>query len=421
MKRSSRITLPVMSRPARAFSALVIVVTLAQAISLVSRGSRGESDFGVFYRTCQLLAAGMGGELYLRLDAVTTWPISLSPTGLAIFQPLVLLNSTMASAAWALFNLILLGISVVSLRTMLTRLQRVVVPTALLLLILSSGSIQVGQFSVLFVACWILACSSLAAGRYFHAGLFLAIPTAIKLYPLMMLAIPISLARSVRMGVRQVLFMLISLLIMCLLVPAVMYGTRVWALNVSFWENVVLSSTGQIQYMQFPRFGNQSLDALLLRYLTYEPDFHDVFVNIPHLWLDKAGVVAAANLIRVLIVLTTVASVWLWRRRASQTFGRNDLVTMAALWSATLYLLLPETKARYAVYALFGFIPLLQEATDHSAKSTPSIRTRRWIEIVLCVVLILVLLPVSIQAYGVGFLGALLLWFENIRHVRRHE
>jgi hypothetical protein len=415
-----------MSRTARALIVLVITVTLAQAISLVARGSRGESDFGVFYRTSRLLAGGMGGELYPRLDTVTTWPISLSPTGLAIFQPLALLNPTMASAAWAMFNLILLGISFISLRTALTMgtdetLRRLFVPTAILLLILSWGSIQVGQFSVLFVACWILSVSSLASGRYFWAGVFLAIPTAIKLYPLMMVAIPISLARSVVVGIRQVLYLLVSLLIMCLLVPAVMYGSRAWALNVSFWENVILSPTGQVQYMQFPRFGNQSIDALLLRYLTHEPDFHDVFVNIPHLWLDKASVVGAANLIRVLIVLATVATVWLWRRRASRTFGRYDLVTMAALWSSTLYLLLPETKARYAVYALFGFIPLVQQATDHSATSTSSTRTRKWIEIVLCVVLILVLLPVSIQAYGVGVLGALLLWAENIRHVRRDE
>ena len=30
-------------------------------------------------------------------------------------------------------------------------------------------------------------------------------------------------------------------------------------------------------------------------------------------------------------------------------------------------------------------------------------------------------LPVSVQAYGVGFLGALLLWVENIKQVRREE
>jgi uncharacterized membrane protein len=204
-----------------------------------------------------------------------------------------------------------------------------------------------------------------------------------------------------------------------LLVPAVMYGTRAWALNVSFWQNVILSSAGQVQYMQFPRFGNQSVDAVLLRYLTHEPDFHDVFVYIPHLALDKAGVVAAANLLRVVIVAITIATAWEWRRRPSRTFGRQDLVTIAALWSSTLYLLLPETKARYAVYALLGFVPLLQQATDHGPLVPASARTRRWTEIVIIAALILVLLPVPVQAIGVGVVGALWLWVENLRIVRR--
>ena len=192
------------------------------------------------------------------------------------------------------------------------------VPAALLLLILASASIQVGQFSVLFVACWLMALRFLVTGRHFWAAFFLAIPTAIKLYPILMLAIPLSLARDIRIAVRHVSCMALSLLITCLLIPAVMYGTRAWALNVSFWQNVILSTAGQVQYMQFPRFGNQSLDAVLLRYLTHEPDFHDVFVNIPHVALDKAGVVAAANLFRVLIVAITVATVWIWRQRPSR-------------------------------------------------------------------------------------------------------
>jgi hypothetical protein len=79
---------------------LVLLGTLGQAVSLVSRGRRGDTDFGVFHRTTQLLAGGIGSELYPRLDVVTTWPISLSPTGLAIFQPLAGLSPVMASAVW---------------------------------------------------------------------------------------------------------------------------------------------------------------------------------------------------------------------------------------------------------------------------------------------------------------------------------
>ena len=283
-----------MSRSQRAFVALVIAVTLAQAVSLTSRAGRGETDFGVFYRTCRLLAAGIGAEIYTRLDAVTTWPISLSPTGLAIFQPFAWLNPRPAGAAWGLFNLALLGVSLVGLRDVLDdrdrgQASRVYLPAAMLLLILSIASIQVGQFSVLFVACWILAFRALLRGRFFWTAFLLAIPGAIKLYPLLMVAVPLSLARSLKIGVRHVILVALSLLVMCLLVPATMYGARSWALNVSFWQNVILNPAGQVQYMQFPRFGNQSFDSLLLRYFTHEPDFHDVFVNIPHLALGSRG------------------------------------------------------------------------------------------------------------------------------------
>jgi len=65
---------------------------------------------------------------------------------------------------------------------------------------LSAGSIQVGQFSVLFATCWILFVSAFAGGNYFSAGILLGLPTAIKLYPVMMLAVPISLARNARDG-----------------------------------------------------------------------------------------------------------------------------------------------------------------------------------------------------------------------------
>ena len=92
---------------------------------------------------------------------------------------------------------------------------------------------------------------------------------------------------------------------------------------------------------------------------------------------------------------------------------------MAALWSSTLYLMLPETKARYAVYAFLGFLPLLQAALDRSAHSTRTARIWRWAEIAACVVLILVLLPGSVQVWGLGLLGPLVLWLENIDYTAR--
>jgi Glycosyltransferase family 87 len=410
-----------MSRSVRVVVVLVLLGTLGQAVSLVSRGRRGDSDFGVFHRTTQLLASGMGGELYPRLDVVTNWPISLSPTGLAIFQPLAGLSPVMASAVWAVANLVLLGVSIVALRNLVTRKgdarsNEFFAWATVTLLVLSSGSIQVGQFSVLFVACWILSLSALAAGRDFRAGLLLAVPGAIKLYPVMMLAIPLSFVRDAREGSRQILQFVFALLITCLAVPLAMYGARGWALNLSFWRHVILSPDGQVEYMQTVRHSNQSLDTLLLRYFAYEPDFHDLFVNVPHLSWDKGDVLAVANIARLFIVLATVAAVWQWRRTPRTLTSHDDLLTMAGLWSSTLYLMLPETKARYAVYAFLGFLPILKRAAASSRETTRAARVRLWVEVAGLIMLILVTLPDAVQVYGVGFLGAALLWAANIRH-----
>jgi hypothetical protein len=387
----------------------------------VARGSRGLSDFGVFYRTCQLLSDGVGGELYPRVDAVTTWPVSLSPTGLAIFQPVCALNPILGSALWSAFNLVLLGVTLVVLRRALKdpdarHQDERFAWSAIVFLVLSWGSLQVGQFSVLFVACWILSLKALAAGQHFRSSLLLAIPAAIKIYPAMMVAIPLSLARNLTLGGRLLAQMVAAVLGISLLVPTLAYGwSRAWALNLSFWENVILSPSGQVDYMQTVRHGNQSLDTLLLRFFSYERDFHDLFVHVPHAWFEKAEVVAVVNGFRVLIVFATIAAAWRWRRQSPRTYCWRDLLAMGALWSATLYMLLPETKARYGVYAFLGFLPLLTAAVrgprDGRKKALLAV------EIVALIVLILVLLPGSLQVWGIGIVGALLLWTESLRYV----
>ena len=66
------------------------------------------------------------------------------------------------------------------------------------------------------------------AGSFLSAGMFLALPTAIKLYPVMMLAIPISLARSARVGVRTLIGSMLRIVLFSALVPALVYGFRAW-------------------------------------------------------------------------------------------------------------------------------------------------------------------------------------------------
>src|SRR5438046_1888396 len=100
-------------------------------------------------------------------------------------------------------------------------------------------------------------CVLLAGGGFLCAGMFLALPAAIKLYPVMMLAIPISLARSVRIGLRILIGFMLGIVIFSALVPAFVYGSRASDLNASFWHDVILSPTGQVAYMQTLRAANQ--------------------------------------------------------------------------------------------------------------------------------------------------------------------
>jgi len=135
-----------------------------------------------------------------QLDVVTDWPISLTPAGLALLQPLALFRTQGASIGWAIINLGFIGLSMIGLRRVLDsacgpRRDALFSWAAVLFVLLAAASIQVGQFSVLFATCWILFVSAFAGGSYFSAGMLLAIPTAIKLYPVMMLAVPMSLAR----------------------------------------------------------------------------------------------------------------------------------------------------------------------------------------------------------------------------------
>jgi hypothetical protein len=410
-----------MSRSARAIVAIVLVAAAAEGVSLVSRGTLGFTDFGVFYRTCLLLRGGAGAELYTRHDVVTDWPISLTPAGLSLFQPLAVFGTRGASIGWAIINLSLVGLSMIGLRRVLNRASGprsdvLFSWAAVLFVLLSAASIQVGQFSVLFATCWILFVSAFAGGSYFSAGILLGLPTAIKLYPVLMLAVPISLARNAREGVRTLLGFLAGVAIFSALIPFLMYGSRARDLNASFWQNVILNPAGQVAYMQTVRASNQSVDALLLRYLTFDKEFHPEEPAMPHLELPKRQVLRYADLARLLVLGVTVAAVWRWRS-GRRTFGAHDVLMMSALWSAALYLILPETKARYAVYTVVAFLPLLERAVNENEPA--NVRRRAFAGIALCVMLIGGLMPDPAKVYGIGLIGAVLLWLENLRLISR--
>jgi hypothetical protein len=411
-----------MSRSGGLVLATATAIAIGEAASLVARGTRGQSDFGVFYRTCELLADGIGLTLYLRRDAVALWLISLAPAGQAIFQPLCSLSPAGASAVWALVNIALLAASIVGLHRLLKQIDAshaaVLTPwAAAVLVVLAAGSIQVGQFSVLFVACWVLSMTTFAAGHTFSAGLFLAFPTAAKLYPGLMLAVPLSLATTTQAVRRVIVSFGIGLLIFSLLIPSIAYGGRAWTLNVSFWDNVILSSTGRLPDMQRVRTGsNQSLDTVLLRYLSYDFEFHELFPDFPHVEFATEAVLMLANAVRLLIGAMTVAAVVRWRRRKT-AFDAHDVLTVTALWSATLYLMLPETKARYAAYTFVAFVPLVEAAVAAVGRA----RLVTLLEIVTCLFLIVGPEPELAKTYGVGLIGPLILWLANLRLMYKAE
>jgi hypothetical protein len=218
----------------------------------------------------------------------------------------------------------------------------------------------------------------------------------------------------VRMGLRQTASVLVGVAIMALVVPAAVYGpARAWDLNVAFWNNVILSQA-QVNFMQALRTGaNQSLDTVLLRYLTHDAEYHGLHPDLPHLRLARDAVLQYANLARVLVLLVSAATVWLWRRKRSLTTA-HDLMMVAALWSSALYLMLPETKARYAIFTFIGFLPLLEIAATQAEHATDfgprALRTA----IIVCITLIMVFVPDPLEAYGIGVIGSAALWLGNV-------
>jgi len=415
-----------MTRAARILLAGASILVLVEALSLVERGADGLSDIGIFYRTCTLLREGERA-IYPRADAVTGWPISMPPVGWAIFQPFSRLTPWGSSAAWALFNLALLAAALilqrrVLLRTGDSRYVRAWPWSAALLLILSAGSIQVGQFSVLFVTCWLLFLDAFGRSRTPASALWLAIPAAIKIYPVGLLAIPLSMslesatrrpAAFIGVTARTLAWAAAGVLLMWFAVPALAYGRDTIPLNMAWWHGVILNNA-QMDYLQDLRaITNQSLDTVLLRYASYDPAFHDQYAWLPHLAFSKATVLRGADLVRVVIIGISLAAVW--KRAKTGAMSAVMLIDVAALWVAVLYNVVPETKSRYAVYTFIAFLPWIARAADPSMP----FNRRAWFGgvVVASTICALVLLPDVLQAWGVGFIGPFVLWAGNVRFV----
>lgn len=398
--------------------AVAILVTVLQSVTLVQRGERRLSDIGVYHRASEMLRHGAGADIYRGTQP--GWPISMPPVGFAVFKPFASLGNLGGSLAWAAVNLALLAVIAGAVwRTVHGRapdLERVFPWVITVLLLLSAGSLQVGQFSILFVACWALALLAAAKGKPATSAIWLALPAAVKLYPAVLAAAPVASARNRQAAAKTALVFVGAALSVWLFVPFAAYGAEAPAMNLSWLQNVILNGA-QMEYLCSLRaVSNQGMDTILLRYLTHDPSFHDAHF-LPHLHLPKAFVLALAHAARILVVAVT--SWFVWRRHRAEA-ARNRLTTESVLavfaaWVSAMYLIMPETKSRYAVYTFLAFLPWLNDA---ARAATFRAQWQHAAGMALTIALVAGALPQTLQVWGAGFTGALALWLRALGSLR---
>ena len=391
---------------------LLIVFNIAQCVSLVHRAPKG-TDFTVFYNTGKLLDAGAGAELYRGKDESTEWLRTIPPFGQAVIRPFEQGSVESAAIGWGVFNLLLLAATAAALREFTRRLDgksRVFAAiwpvSVLLLLAMAPASIQVGQFSVLFMACWVFSLALLATKFRDFAGAPLAIPIAVKIYPALLLAVPL-LARRPKFFIGTLVFVALWSVS-----PFLVYGARTPELSASFWHNAIVSNGGRVAEAQRADSpANQGLDTVALRYLTSGQKIQKEHPQLPHLDWPRAMVVKLINGTRAIIVLISLFVGWqFWRRgQLAPLWGQAMLL---ALMCAALYVILPGAKTRYAIYAFPAFWPLLCCAfAARKLNRKPTFYA--WIALVLICLMLLAFTPSPLRLWGIGWLGALALWIAN--------
>jgi hypothetical protein len=143
----------------------------------------------------------------------------------------------------------------------------------------------------------------------------------------------------------------------------------------------------------------------MIRYLSWYPKFHEQYA-LPTARLDLDTVRTLGHVVRALIVAWTALAVVRWWRNKGDDAAWNA-VLLAAVWSSTLYLVLPETRARYAVYAFLGFVPLVLFVVQMPRGP----KRNAWsIGFVVAFLLVSGLVPKQAEVLGVGLLGVVALW-----------
>ncbi len=389
---------------------------------LLDQVGQEETDFSVFWRTARALEGGVEPRFYDTLDK-TGWLHCIPPAGTTLLAWTHFFSPLAAAAVWAGLNVGLLAacsLALLSIYRRLDRQSRLYQSTWLwavgLLLFLSAGSLQVGQLSILFTTLWLLYLLADARSQHFLAAVSLALPTVIKLYPGLLLAVPCFLSRR-----RQLLLLLPATVVVAVLLPALVYGRNLPNMYYGFVRYALLGSNSRLaDTANINVRSNQSVDVTLHRYLTHTEPFHSVHPHFPHLRLPQEVVSALAHVFRAVVLLVATVASWRWQRRAPPC-PRWSAVLLMGLWTATLYLILPETKARYAVYIYPAFLPLLAMA------AAARVRDGRWrygticVVIFLCAASILQVFPYGMRVYGSSLVANAAVWAANLRALSRRS
>jgi len=333
---------------------LAVVTLLWAGGSLIARAARQTSDFSLFYRSAMALHEGATPEFYGERDPRGE-PRSTPPPGTAFWAYMPFMSITGAAAVWYAFNVGLLVLSAWCLWRIFCRLdrqrrlyRRTWLWVVIVLVFLSADGVQVGQFSVLFVTCWLLY---LLIDHGLVGACLLMLPAVIKVYPALLLAVPPALRRY-----GQTLWLLPAGVLTGIVLPLVFYGRDLWWM----WDGFLrYALVGRLEHMLRPWVvTNQSLDNLLYRLLTDQPQFNEAYPFFPHLHLHPALVMHLTVALKLGLLLLTAVAAWRLGSRV-RTQPRWTAMLMLGLWSVALVLLLPENKAPYITYCFPAWLPVL--------------------------------------------------------------
>ncbi len=399
---------------------LLISINCIQVGSLVRKAVYKATDFTVFYNTGVLLGQGAGAQMYEGRDESTGWLRTIPPFGQMVFQPFVKGDIRLAAILWGGINLLLLGASAATLFYVARRLDskcRIFLANVpiliLILLALAPGSIQVGQFSVLFTAFWIFFLGISASRFRRWASVALAVPAGIKIYPLLLSGVFLFQRRYVAFGLSLVFAA------STLAVPFLVYGSRTPSLTVAFWQNAIVGPNSRVNESQeVDSTSNQGMDAILLRYLTHNPRLELKNPTFPHLSWAKSSISRLTNVLRLIIISIAVwVGFSVWKRLENSPLWGTIL--LMSLMCATLYLILPGAKSRYAIYTFLSFVPLVLQCFAAKRLNRKSAYKVWCAVIVVGLLLTITFMPSSLRLYGVGLLGPLILWVINIEFLLR--